>query len=72
MTSEYHWGCAFSTPEGVSEWFTAKERKKLSRLGFYVAEIEADVVYAETPSQVVFGCVEPLSTAKRIRLADMR
>ncbi len=70
MTAEYHWGCAFASPQGVTDWFTAAERKKLSRLGFYVAEVLADVVFAETPTQVVFGCIRPLSEAERHHLKD--
>ena len=71
LTPEYHWGCGFRTMDQLHSWFTSRELSKLSRLGFAMVRIIPAVVVAETPTQVVFGTVEPLSEARpRIRLAS--
>jgi len=58
---QMHYGCGFSTLDQLQSWFTARELRKLDRLGYKMVQFEADVIIAETPSQVVFGCRLPLA-----------
>ena len=62
MPVGYHYGCGFRSADQLRAWFTNGERKRLNRLGFQVATILPDIVFAETPTQVVFGTREPLNT----------
>lgn len=61
-----HCGCACKTPTQLQDWFTRTERRRLLALGFGIVRFEPDVIIAETPNQVLFGCTEPLSTLPRI------
>jgi hypothetical protein len=71
MSEEYHWGCGFRTGEQFRAWFSDRELRKLDRFGFYLVRIAPDVIHAETPSQVVFGTVQPMSIASpRISLVS--
>jgi len=65
MPRGYHCGCACRTKEQLLSWFTPSERAKLGLLGFGIVNIDADLVVAETPTQVVFGCRTPLAKAAR-------
>lgn len=61
MTTEFHNGCGFRTRGQLHAWFSDKELRALDRHGFCLAAVNADKVYAETPTQIVFGSVQPLS-----------
>ncbi len=61
----YHWGCAFTSREQMARWFNVGEMRALDRLGYSLAAVSADIVVAETPRQIVFGSIAPLSQPLR-------
>lgn len=71
MDDGHHWGCGFVSLQQMHAWFTAKEMRALSRLGYFLVWLRPDVILAETPRQVVFGCKAPLAqAAPRISLVS--
>lgn len=61
LIGPYAFGCGFRTINQLQSWFSEAERKRLNRLGFAVAAIKPAKIFFETPTQVVFGTMEPLA-----------
>lgn len=65
IPQDMHTGCAFEWLQQLDDWFTASERLKLDRLGYYIVKFRPDKIVARTPTQVVFACNGPLSGLPR-------
>jgi hypothetical protein len=62
---EYYNGCGFRCRDQLHAWFTERELRALDRHGYRLAAVKAHVIHFETPTQVVFGSIEPLSVPLR-------
>jgi hypothetical protein len=71
MTGPYHFGCGFKAYAQFESWFSATERRRLERLGFHLVTVSADRVIADTPTQIVFGSILPLTSyLRKFRLSS--
>lgn len=67
----YHVGCGFRDYRQFHRWFTGAELRRLDRLGFRLVTLIPDIIIADTPTQIVFGCLAPLTKVVRsIKLAS--
>lgn len=65
------YGCACRSLDALLRWFTPLERERLQSLGFYPVRLNADVVLAESPWQMVIGRARPFAEgATRLRWHD--
>ena len=63
-----HYGSACRSLDTLFQWFTPVERERLHRLGFHPVQLQADVVIAESPWQMLIGRVRPFAQgATRLR-----
>ena len=68
LPAEMSWGCACRTQDALMRWFTLRERTRLGAAGFYPVRLNADVVLAESPWQMLIGRTRPFSEgATRLR-----
>lgn len=63
--SGLHCGAGCRTRQELRRWFTRAEERRLRKLGYRVVTIEPDVIFAEWPDEVTFGCRLPLREALR-------
>lgn len=61
-----HFGCAVHSISDLGKWFSKGERKRLRRLGFYVAELSSVRVIAESQHQLVIQSDRPLREVARL------
>jgi len=61
-----HSGCAFRSIAQLKDWFSPSELRRLDALGFRLVTIRPEAVFAETPTQVVFGVAAPLHTCRSV------
>lgn len=54
-------GAGCRSRASLRKWFTRAEERRLLRLGYRVVEVEPDMVFAEWPDEVLFGCTRPLA-----------
>lgn len=58
-----HIGCAVRTLVDICRWFSATERERLRKLGYFVVAIAPDQIIAEGKNQLVFTSQTPLNVA---------
>ena len=58
-------GCGCRDLEQLRRWFTRNEYRELLRLGYQAVEMDVERVFAEGPTQCVFGRAMPLNQGTR-------
>jgi hypothetical protein len=68
LPSNMHYGSGCRTLDGLLQWFTVVERKRLDQYGFSIVRVNVDVVIAESPWQMLIGRAKPFAEgATRLR-----
>lgn len=58
-----HVGCACRTLDGLLDWFTPLEQRRLEAMGYAPVTFLADRILAENREQVIFARRDPLNVA---------